>query len=64
MRILFVLALLLAAACGSKKAPQSPAASGTEATEQEKESEMRDEKKPDDPDEMPKDGADPCDGGE
>jgi hypothetical protein len=63
MRILLVLAVL-AAACGSKKPPASPTPpAATDDTS--KDGDMKDEKTPDDPDEMRKEtGADPCDGGE
>jgi hypothetical protein len=60
MRIFLTIALL-AAACGSKKPPQAPAA----PVEQKSESDLRDENKPDDADdETPKSADDPCDGGE
>lgn len=62
MRILLVFSLLAAACGGAKKAPQTPPAA-TEPTG-DKDEEMQDKDKPDDPDDMPKDGADPCDGGE
>ena len=61
MRVLLLLSLL-AAGCGAKKsAPKSPAT----AVEPSKESELKDDAKPDDPDDpVDKTGADPCDGGE
>jgi hypothetical protein len=64
MRILLALALLTAA-CGSKKAPQSPANTTTEAApEKEEATGATDEAMPTDADEAPGTAADPCAGGE
>jgi hypothetical protein len=64
----FALLAALATGCASKKPPASPAnaapaesaAPGGAADG----SEVKDESKPDDPDDAQKMGADPCDGGE
>ncbi len=66
-----LLALALAStvtACGKKKAPAAPANaapdSGAAPGGAPSDSDIKDESKPDDPDDAQKMGADPCDGGE
>ena len=63
---LAVVLVASASACAKKKAPMSPAnAAPTESAGGASEgSEVKDENKPDDPDDAQKMNADPCDGGE
>jgi hypothetical protein len=63
--ILVVVASL--SACAKKKSPASPANAAPEsgaAPGGASDSDVKDESKPDDPDDAQKMGADPCDGGE
>jgi predicted small lipoprotein YifL len=64
-----LLALALVAsvsACGKKKSPAAPANAAPESggAPGGSDGDVKDESKPDDPDDAQKMGADPCDGGE